>query len=266
MKIWMSNVTRNKNVYAKRHKRVIFGSIFLTMLLICACIAAADWFGWSMEKVSGILVLGMSAAFLFMAVRLGMAAGRDVLIFCQDDHYDLYVVNALSYIDYRKGVAGLLSMANQTQNILTHIKDDRLLERWMEKEESLSPIAARILWVEKIRWNEKSYTVNCQVQEPNGRTRRCHYIIMDGYERQEELMMALEAKVRAQYQEVKPDYNPLGIFLSAAALAGCIVICILSHESSRILPAVCYYPSLLFAFVPLYSLLYFVIRRARGEV
>ena len=156
-------------------------------------------------------------------------------------------------------------MANQTQNVLTQIKNDRLLEHWMAKEDSLSPIAAKILWVERIRKNRKSHTVICQVQEPNGITRWGNYIIQDGHERQDELIMALETKVKAQYQDIKPNYNPLGISLSAVVLIGSIVIFVLSYDANRILPSAFYYPSMLFSFVPLYSLLYFIIRQARGE-
>ena len=265
MKVWMSNSTRNKKRHIKSKTWLIFGSIFLAVIIIFLCVALADRLGWSMEDVSGLLVLGISAVLIFMAVRIGMAAGRDVMIFCQDDNYDMFVVNALTYIDIKRGVTGYVSMANQTQNILTQIKNDRLLEHWMAKEDSLSPVAAKILWVEKIRKNRKSHTVICQVQEPNGITRRCNYIIQDGYERQDELIMALETKVKAQYQEIKPNYNPLGIFLSAVVLVGSIVICVLSYDGNQILPSVFYYPSMLFSLVPLYSLLYFIIRQARGE-
>ncbi len=265
MKVWMSNTTRNKKVYAKRQTLLIFGSIFLAVVIMFTCMALADRFNWSMENVSGILVLGISSALIFLAVRVGMAAGRDVMIFCQDDNYDMFVVNALTYIDVRRGIAGFVSMAKQTQNVLMHIKNDRLLERWMMKEESLSPIAAKILWVEKIHKNRKSYGVICQVQEPNGTTRRCNYIIREGYERQDELIMALETKVKAQYRELTPNYNPPGIFLSTLVLGASIVACILSHETNRILQSAYYYPSMLLAFVSLYSLLYFIIRQTRGE-
>ena len=160
---------------------------------------------------------------------------------------------------------GFVSMAKQTQNILTDIKNDRILERWMMKEKSLSAIATKILWVEKIRPNAKSQTVVCRVQEPNGATRRCSYIIRDGYERQDELLLALETKEKGKYQEVYRNYNPLRIFISAVVLLACVVICGLSHSANGLLPASCYYPSLLFTFAPLYSLLYFIIRQARRE-
>lgn len=265
MKIWMSNAARNKKGYAKRQTVLIYGSIFLAVIIIFVCIVLADRYGWSIQRVSEILVLGISVAIIFIAVRIGLAFGRDVMIFCQDDDYDMYVVNALAYTDYRRGALGFISMAKQTQNILTDIKNDRILERWMMKEKKLSPIATKILWVEKIRPNAKSQTVVCRVQEPNGATRRCSYIIRDGYERQDELLLALETKVKGQYQEVHRNYNPLGIFISAVVLLACVVICTLSHTANGFLPASCYYPSLLFTFVPLYSLLYFIIRQARGE-
>ena len=107
MKIWMSNAARNKKGYSKRQMGLILGSIFLAVIIIFVCIVLADRYAWSMQRVSEVLVLGISVAIIFIAVRIGLAFGRDVMIFCQDDNYDMYVVNALAYTDYRRGGIGI---------------------------------------------------------------------------------------------------------------------------------------------------------------
>ena len=265
MKVWMSNTTKNKTVYAKRNILLVYGGVFLAILLMFTGIVITERLGLPQDAVSGILLVSVSAALIFMAVRLGMANGKDTLIFCQDENYKMYVINAFSLVPYRRGAMGFLSMSNKIQALLNQIKNEKLLEAYMMTEDGLSSIAARILWVDKIRSNPKSHTVICRVCEPDGTTRRSHYIIRDGYDRQEELLMALQAKIRGQFWEWKPDYNPLGIFLSAVVLTACIVVCVLSHAKISILPASCYYPCMMFAFVPLFGLLYFVIRHVRGE-
>lgn len=224
MKVWMSNTTKNKTVYAKRNILLVYGGIFLAVILMFLCIVVADRLGLPKDAVSGILLVAVSASLIFMAVRLGMANGKDTMIFCQDDDYEMYVVNAQSLVSFRAGMIGFFCMSNEVQELLNRIKNERMLENYM-MEERLSSIASRILWVDRIRSGRKSHMVVCRVCEPDGTTNRRCYIIRNGYERQEELLMELRAKIKAQYWEIKPNYHPLGIFLSAVALAACIAVC-----------------------------------------
>lgn len=261
----MSNTTKNKTVYAKRNILLVYGGVLLSIVLMFICIVITDRLGLPKEAVSWILLVSFSSALIFMAVRLGMENGKDALIFCKDDDYEMYVVNAFSLIPYRSGALGFLFMSNKVQEVLNQIKNEKLLEAYSMTDDGLSSVAARILWVDKIRFNQKSHTVICRVCEPNGATKRCAYTIRDGYDQQEELLLALQTKVKGQFAEWTPDYNPLGIFLSAVVLTVCIVVCVLSHAKISVLPFSFYYPCMLFTVVPLFSLLYFVIRQIRGE-
>ena len=266
MKIWMSQKTKSNKNYAARTILPIFGCIFLCIVLTFISIPLADRLGWSMEAVSGILVLGITILLVWLAVRIGLNSGRDSLIFCQDENHRLFVINAAAFTSYRRGAIGFAAMASQTQKTLEQLKRSGMLERMMAQEQSLSKIAQEILWVETIKTNPNSHSVICQIQDPNGNRRRGTYILLPGYDREEELLLALQMKAAARPQwEVKPNRNPLWIFISAFVLAADIILCVLSHMDVALLPGMLYYPCLIFALVPLYTLLYFMIKNVRGE-
>lgn len=194
MKVWMSENTKQNNRYAAR----MIGSTLACVALVIALTVGVTWLslymGWSMRIASLTVCIGVTVLCVWLAMRIGKTANRDALIFCQDDNDNLFVVNAGQYARGGRGLAGFTRKAAETQQVLERFKQDRILERYMSQEKSLHGLETQILSVEKLKTTSDGHVAVCKVRYRNGNYGKQTYIIKTGYEREEELLFALERR------------------------------------------------------------------------
>ncbi len=91
------------------------------------------------------------------------------------------------------------------------------------------------------------------------------YLMMKGYEHEDELRMLLERKrTVSRTVEIKEDHSLFYIFVSMASLFLFIILCSFSHPSVQVLSERLYFPLLGCAFIALYITLYLIVKYRRG--
>lgn len=267
MKIWISENMKKKNHYAARVLLPVLVSLLLAICLITGSIFLGAYLDLPMEILSFAACIAATAFLIWTAVRTGRRSLRDALVFCQDRNGDIYISDARKYAAFRRGILGFVTMTFKTQKVLNNmLSPGGVLEKYLSQERSLQGLEPRILSVEKIKENRKTYSMICHVELPGNRLSRQTYVFSKGYDNEKELLHALELlSSRTIHAEVHENRNPAYIILSAIILILFAVLCICSHPAIALLPAGIYFPCLGAAFLSLFLLVWSAVRQHRGE-
>ena len=267
MKIWISENLKKKNNYASGILLPLLFSLTLAFCLLIGSIFLGFALNLPMELLTFAVCIIATAFLIWAAAEAGRRSRRDTLIFCQARDGEIYVIDARKYVPFRRGVPGFISMLFKTQKILNNlISPGGVLEKYLPEKESLRGLEPRILSVEKIKENRKSYSMICHVETPARRPSRQTYVFSKGYDREKELLHALELfSPRYIHAEVHENRNPAYIILSAVILILFVILCICSHPAIALLPAGIYFPCLGAAFLSVCCLVWFAVRQHRGE-
>ncbi len=256
-KIWLSAGSGPKNRYALRLLGSVAGIAVLAVVLVGGGTVLCYRLGWPREVFLLALCLGVTALAVGLALAAGRRAARDATVFFLTGDDRLYAVDArrLSYHgdgDPVRFARGTL----QTQAFL----------RRLAAQPGIPQGADEILRVENLKQNAASCAVVCEARHPNGRTVRRTYFLYKGLPDGDLLLRELERRQTWQSDlEPAADHGALYILLSAVALAALGAVCVLSHPAVARLPQALYFPCLGAAFAALWALVYFVVRRRRGE-
>ena len=266
MKIWMSEITgQSDNKYAVRMVLGILGCIILAMFTAAIGAVVSIKLEEHKEVISLLSLLFGTLLVVWCAVRLGKMSVRDTLIFCKDENDNLFVLNLRDKVRHRKGIIGYTAMAAETERLQTQLKNDGILEEKM-KDGTIGRMACEILSVRNIKPQKDGHSLVCDVRFPSGRTGKATYLLYHGYDQEDELLYHLERRLHKVITgEVEKNPYPVRIAVSALALAGVIVLCVLSHPAVAILPEAIYFPCFGLAYVPLCVMLYYIIKMRRGE-
>lgn len=267
MKIWISENLKKKNHYTAGILLPLLFGLILVFCLIFGSILLGFALNLPMELLTFAVCIIATAFLIWAAAEAGRRSLRDALIFCQDRDGEIYVIDARKYISFQRGIPGFISMLFKTQKILNNlISPGGVLEKYLSQKESLRGLEPRILSVKKIKENRKSYSMICHVETPARRPSRQTYVFSKGYDREKELLHALELFCsRSIHAEVHENRNPAYIILSSVILVLFVVLCICSHPATALLPAGIYFPCLGAAFLSVCCLVWFAVRQHRGE-
>ncbi len=267
MKIWISENLKKKNHYTAGILLPLLFGLILVFCLIFGSILLGFALNLPMELLTFAVCIIATAFLIWAAAEAGRRSLRDALIFCQDRDGEIYVIDARKYISFQRGLPGFISMLFKTQKILNNlISPGGVLEKYLSQKESLRGLEPRILSVKKIKENRKSYSMICHVETPARRPSRQTYVFSKGYDREKELLHALELFCsRSIHAEVHENRNPAYIILSSVILVLFVVLCICSHPATALLPAGIYFPCLGAAFLSVCCPVWFAVRQHRGE-
>lgn len=267
MKIWISENLKKKNHYTAGILLPLLFGLILVFCLIFGSILLGFALNLPMELLTFAVCIIATAFLIWAAAEAGRRSLRDALIFCQDRDVEIYVIDARKYISFQRGLPGFISMLFKTQKILNNlISPGGVLEKYLSQKESLRGLEPRILSVKKIKENRKSYSMICHVETPARRPSRQTYVFSKGYDREKELLHALELFCsRSIHAEVHENRNPAYIILSSVILVLFVVLCICSHPATALLPAGIYFPCLGAAFLSVCCPVWFAVRQHRGE-
>ena len=267
MKIWISENLKKKDHYAAGILLPLLLCVVLTFCLIIGSIFAGFALDLPMEVFTFVVCIIATAFLIWAAAETGRRSLRDTLLFCKDRDGEIYVVDARKYVSFRRGLPGFITMVFKTQKILNNmISPGGVLEKYLSQERSLQGLEPRILSVEKVKENRKTYSMICYVELPGNRLSRQTYVFSKGYDNEKELLHALELlSSRAIHAEVHENRNPAYIILSTIILILFVVLCICSHPAIALLPAGIYFPCLGAAFLSLFLLVWSAVRQHRGE-
>ena len=246
MKIWISENLKKKNHYAARVLLPVLGSLLLVICLITGSIFLGAYLDLPMEILSFAVCIAATALLIWAAAGTGRRSLRDALVFCQDRNGDIYVSDVRKYSAFRRGSLGFVSMAFQTQKVLDNmLSPGGVLEKYLSQERSLQGLEPRILSVEKIKENRKTYSMICHVELPGNRLNRQTYVFSKGYDNEKELLHELELLTASSvHAEVHENRNPAYIILSTVVLILFVILCVCSHPAIALLPAGIYFPCL----------------------
>lgn len=265
MRIWMSEKSKQNNHYAARVVLPVAGGVLLAMAFIIAVTFAAMHMGWSIQVVSCFMCVFVTVMLILLALKIGKISNRDTLIFCKDDRDNLYVVDLRQFVKYQRGIVGYANMASDIGWIQKKIKEDHILEKDME-DGSIIKYASLIFAVENMKVKSDGYVVLCRVRHPKGAIGKVTYMIQQGYDQENELIAALELRMRKRAAvEMKKNSYPIRIFISALTFIAAVILCVLSHPACGILPQSIYFPCLGISFIPLIVMVTFIIKQSRGE-
>ncbi len=260
MKVWMSPQTTEKNHYVLHAVGRIIIIVGLALVLTAGIAILTIHTKEHQVPVSLITLLAVVGIIVWLAIRTGQQSLQDALLFCLDENYRLYVIDVRQTVRYQRGLFGYTNMALRIQRNLEAYKQQ------MEQLNTPPPNAVEILHVNSIRENGTYYGVSCWVQYGNKRKGKHTYLLVKGYENEDELLRILEQKQSWENSvEIKENKGPFFIFLSAVAFVVCAVICALSHPGIGKLPEVLYFPLLGFSTVPFVCMVYFIVKYHRGE-
>ncbi len=267
MKIWISENLKKKNHYAATVLLPVLGSLLLAIFLITGSIFLSAYLDLPMEILSFVVCVAATVLLIWAAAGTGRRSLRDALVFCQDRNGDIYISDARKYASFHRGIFGFGTMAFKTQKILNNmLASGGVLEKYLSQERSLQGLEPRILSVEKLKENRKTYSMICHVELPGNRLSRQTYVFSKGYDNEKELLHALELLSSGSvHAEVRENRNPAYIILSTAVLILFVFLCICSHPAVALLPTGIYFPCLGAAFLAVCLLVCFAVRQHRGE-
>lgn len=267
MKIWVSENLKKKNYYAAQILLPALGGPMLAIFLIAGSIFITDYVDLPREILSCAVCICATALLVWAAAGANRRSLSSVLIFCQDQKGDIYISDIRKYVAFRRGILGFVTTTFEIQRIMNNmISPAGVLEKYLSQERSLRGLEPRILSVEKIKENRKSYSMICHVELPGNRLSRQTYVFSKGYCKEKELLHALELLTTGSaHTEVRENRNPVYIILSTAVLIVFIILCVCSHPATALLPTGIYFPCLGAAFIAVFFLVCFAIRQHRGE-
>lgn len=255
-KIWMTRDTGRKSMYAWRTMGGIFGIAALMLLLIAGGVVLMPRTGLSREAFSLILCLGVTGLGVWLGLRLGKRTLQDCTVFVLTAEGKLYGLRAG---DLAGGEWNGIAYAQGTLNV------QRFLRRLAEKP-FLPAAADEICRVETIREHRTEYVVRCRVRRPGGHSALKTFFVDRNMADADLLLRELERR-QGWETDLEPgeNANPLGIVLSAGALAVLVLLCVFSHPAQGQLPESIYYPCLAGAVGAFGGMVYFILRQRRGE-
>ena len=263
MKIWVSP-DKEKNRYrggaAWKAAGIAVVMMALTVITVALSFFLSASFGISREQ---ILMTGCILTVLFgvwLSVRLRNRVLRDAQIFFIDDDGRLYVLDALLFIQYRRGFPGFARMDRDMR------KEKEAVLQQMRKEHLMPAGAVEIVKVDSMRERSRNYSLVCRVKYGHGGTGRRTYLLAKGYEDERGLLWELERRKSWQPAlEMRKDHTSAYILISVLLFAVCTGLCILSHPSVAYLPQTIYFPCLGLDFAFVWVLTYLIVKRRRGE-
>lgn len=255
-KIWMTRDTGRKSLYAWRTMGGILGIAALMVLLIGGGILLMSWASLPREAFSLILCLGVTVLGVWLGLRLGKRTIQDCTVFVLTEEGKLYGLQAS---DLAGGEWNGIAYAQGTLNT------QRFLRRLAEK--LFVPAAAdEICRVETIREHRTEYVIRCQVRRPGGHSAVRSFFADRDMADADLLLRELERRQGWENDlELRENPNPLGIVLSAGALAVFVLLCVFSHPAQGRLPESIYYPCLAGAVGAFGVMIYCILRQRRGE-
>ena len=165
-----------------------------------------------------LMVLGITALVVALALALGRRSEADTMIYCRDDEGRLFVVDARSYVRQRAGGRDAVGAAVKTQRILANLTGG-VLQKYMAQPQSLTGLAPQILAVENLKPAAGGYALVCAVRMPGGAEARQSYFVSAGMEDADELLHELE-KLRSLESRLEPrDTRHTGALVVSAAAA-----------------------------------------------
>ena len=253
MKVWIS--PQKGNHYGFAMIGGVLSIVFLALLLTGIGILAIFAFQLPKEISSLLLCLGITGMLVALALKLGQKSLGDTQVFVLDDQDRLYLAD-LSLIPRGRNWYNFFSSAMEVE---------RMRQR-LAKQNFLPPDAARIVQVERIKENDHDYAVGCWVRYPSGGMGRRTIVLVKGYPDEDLLLLELERRQGGENRWEQPaDRSLAGMLLSLLALVIFIVVCVLSHPAIGKLPQAIYFPCLGTSLIPFVSMVYWIIRRHRGE-
>ncbi|WP_294561368.1 hypothetical protein [uncultured Traorella sp.] len=258
MRVWMPPKLKNKNHYALVMPGSFMGIMILAFLLIISTVLIFQ----NSEYKPLILLLvciGITILIIRLAFMLGRYSKKNTLLFCMhQDH--LYIIDASMHIRFHRGLSGYVHMAVETYRRLEEIKEG------IEKYDELPKEAIEIIKVDSLREWRHHYALVCRIKDAHEKIIRRTYLMMKGYEHEDELRMLLERKrTVSRTVEIKEDHSLFYIFVSMASLFLFIILCFFSHPSVQVLSERLYFPLLGCTFIALYITLYLIVKYRRGE-
>ena len=263
MRIWTPPGGGGKNRYALT---AVGGSLAIGAFAAGAVsggILLAFRLGWSMEAASLILCLLVTGAVLGLTAALGRRLLSLSLLFCMDDAGRLYAVDARKYAARRRGMA---SAAAVQQAVRALAAPGGILERRLREERGLTGLEPQLLRLEGLRERRGSYALRCLTRFPSGRAALRSWILVKGYEGEEELLRALVRLPGPESGAELSGGDPFPhLLLSAGALAILLALCVASHPAMGRLPLELYFPTLGLTFLAFCRVLWLLLKRYRGE-
>lgn len=254
--VWMSADTAKRSHYGLRTLGGMVGIVALMLALILGGVVLSFALHLPRELFSLLLVLGVVAFGVCLAVRLGRRTLQDATLFFLTEDDRLFLVDARALtgpahnpLDYSLGLM-------KTQQLL----------RTLSERSQLPSRAVEILKVEGLNERSSSYVIRCQVRHGDRHVARHTYFLVKGTPEEDLLVRQLE---RRQHWETSPELahnpTPFRIVVSGLLSGLFIALCVLSHPAVGQLPNEIYFPCLGAAFVALCLLVCFAIGQHRGE-
>lgn len=259
MKIWMPPQIKEKNHYSIEIIGGIAGIVLLALLLVIGSSFLMIYSSESKEIVALLLCLFITIFIIWLAIKLGRRSKRNTTLFCMEQEH-LYIIDVSKYISYHKGLFGHAEMVSETAKRLEEVKKE------LERDKQLPAEAAEIIQVDNLREHPNYYSLVCKIKNKEDQIYRWTYLMMKGYENEEELRMILERKrFAARSVEIKEERKPLYIFIAAFLFILFVLLCVLSHPYVQFLSDNLYFPFLGLSFLIFCITLYLFIKWRRGE-
>ena len=255
-KVWMSPDTAGKSRCGLRTLGGIAAIPVLMLLLTAGGVFLSFYWALPRAAFSLILVFGVTALGVALALRVGWRSVGDATVFFLTEDDRLFLLDARGLVGPSRNVLDYAADAMKTQALL----------RRLARQPHVPTQAEEILRVASIRENGGYYAIRCETRRPNSKAALCTRFLVKGLEDEELLLRHLERrKSWADALEARENRNPFRILVSALLLAACAALCVLSHPAVGTLPQAVYFPCLGAAFVAFCFLVFFLIRLRRGE-
>lgn len=253
MTVWMSKDTAKKSRYASRTLGGILGIAALMLLLCMAGVALVFRLDLPRGWASLAICLFVTALAVLLSTRLGRRSLQDATVFLLDDRDRLFALDARREAGYHSGALGGAETALDVQEVLREFRETG----------ALPGSAEEIRKVISLRENRRGYVLRCRVRLEDGSAGESTYFLIKGYEAEELLLRQLE---RRQLPEKERSRGVLtGLIASLVVLVSFLALCALSHPAVGRLSQSLYFPCLGAAFLSIFFVSYFAVRRHRGE-
>lgn len=252
--VWMSPDTGKKSRYGYRAVGGVLGIVLLALVLLGGGTLLSLHLGIDQRRFSPLLLLGVWALAIGLAVRAGHRAVQDASIFFLTKNDGLWVMDARGLSSHGDGFLGFAIGSMETQDFL----------RRQGRQPFLPAGAEQILKVLSIQDRHGHYAIRCLVSRADRRVTRRTYLLIKGIPEEASLLWQLERR-KSWDPEPKENRNPLYILLTGLAFSACVSLCVLSHPAVAKLSGEIYFPCLGASAAAFSLLLYFLLRQHRGE-
>lgn len=255
-KMWTSSHTARKSHYGLRTAGGVLAVAVLAMALVTGGVFLGFRLGLPMEAVSLVLVAGVTALVLALALALGRGSVRDATVFYLTEDHRLFALDVRSLTRYTRGPIGFAAGAMHTQKMLRELTASGRIPAGAEE----------ILQVKSLKENNRCHVILCLMRRPGGGSARRTFFLWEEIPDWEMLLQELERRQSwTGGPDVPENHTPFRLFCSGLALAVLAALCVLSHPAVGQLPGTLYFPCLGAAFAALICLVYFIVRQNRGE-